>query len=115
MWQIINLRNSDDFFINNQTLRFNFSAWIGGWRDHDDRASVSLTFLNKGMKKLNNSITIGSVFARDRKNQTKLLFKSATGFVPNDTYFLKIYVEFIRTGGTVNDGYVDNIALILYE
>jgi hypothetical protein len=114
MWQRINLTNSSDLLINNQTLQFHFSAWIGGHAEQDDHASVSLTFLNEAIEKLDNSITIGPVFANDRKNASKLLFKSATGFVPNGTYFLEIYAKFTRLSGSDNDGYVDNIALILY-
>jgi hypothetical protein len=114
MWQIINLTNSADFFINNLTLQFNFSAWIGGSSKQKDHASVSLTFLNKAMEKFGESTTIGPVFPEERECKTKLLFKSTTGFVPNGSYFLEIYVKFTRYGGGNNDGYVDNMALILY-
>ena len=114
MWQRINTTDLSDFFIGNQVLRFSLSAWIGGFDDQDDRVSVSLVFLNETMSKLDNVITIGPVFTADRKNQSKLLFKNATGFVPDGTYSLEVYVQFTGVSGLHNDGYVDNIVLALY-
>jgi hypothetical protein len=114
MWQTINLKNSYNLLINNQTLHFNLSAWIGGASAHDDHASVSLIFLNKAIEKLGDSTTIGPVFANERLGVSRLIFKSATGLVPKGTYFLKIYVEFKRVIGPNNNGNIDNIALILY-
>lgn len=115
MWQIINLTNSYDVFINNQILQFNLSAWIGGYAEQHDHASVSLTFLNQAMEKLGSSITIGPVLLEEREKQSKILFKSATGFVPKGTYMLRIEVQFICVNGTGISAYVDNIALILYS
>ena len=40
----------DSFLIDNQLVRFNLSAWLGGYGDQDDRAKVTLFFydtLNK--------------------------------------------------------------------
>lgn len=116
MWQIINLTNPfDHLLIDNQTLKLNLSAWIGGYQNQNDKAVVSLAFFDQFNQTLGNGLAIGPVLANDRGNKSKLLFRSAGLVVPVHTRFMIISVNITLSYGTWNQGYVDNIAVILYQ
>ncbi|CAF1378438.1 unnamed protein product [Adineta ricciae] len=115
MWQT---RNFTSFFhplIDNKTIWYNFSAWIGGLNSQDDTGQVSLTFFDGSYQTIGNSITIGPVLASDRNGITSLIFRQATGLVPVGTRSFQVFVEFIRAMGTSNNGVIDNISFILYQ
>jgi hypothetical protein len=116
MWQIINLTNPFDLLlIDNQTVKFNLSAWIGGYDNQDDNAVVSLTFIDQSNQTLGNCTTIGPVLSNARGNKSMLLFQNANGSVPIGTRFLAVSVGITLSSGTWNNGYVDNIAIILHQ
>jgi hypothetical protein len=116
MWQLINITNPVDYLlIDNQTVKFNFSAWLGGLQDQNDTATVSLSFFDQSNQMLGNRTIIGPVLAKDRGDKTKLLYRQAIGSVPVGTRFLSVLVEISRSFGTRNNGYVDNITVILYQ
>ncbi|UJR17379.1 hypothetical protein I4U23_004274 [Adineta vaga] len=116
MWQFINITTSaDHLIIDNQTMRFNFSAWLGGFLGQDDNAVVSLMFLDNSNNMLGNRTKIGPILAHDRGNETKLVFRSATGLVPIRTRSLHVFVKIQFSFGSLNNGYVDNIAVVLYK
>jgi hypothetical protein len=82
MWQTVNLTGLiDPLLIDNQTVWFNFSAWIGGYANQDDNAQASLTFLNQTNQKVGNTITLGPILAAARGSITSLLFQQADGLV----------------------------------
>jgi len=115
MWQTIDLTNyADPGFIDTQNIKFNLSAWIGGYDSQDDNAKVSLTFLNQLNQTISSGITIGPVLASERGNQIALLFRHTQGFVPAGTRFIKMTVTIVLVGGGVANGDVDNIVFILY-
>jgi hypothetical protein len=65
MWQTINLTNfADSPLIDTQVVKFNLSAWLGGYDIQDDNAMVSITFRNQTNHVLVNGITIGPVLPR---------------------------------------------------
>ena len=51
----------------------------------------------------------------DRGSQSSLLFRQTQGFVPAATRFLTVIVTMTLYVGTGNDGFADDIALILYQ
>lgn len=116
MWQMSNLTMSfDPVLIDNQTLRFDFSAWIGGYVDQDDYAEVSLTFFDAANQGIGNSTTLGPVSAADRNSTTSLLFRQASGQVPVGARAFKVEVVMVRLNGTYDDGDVDNILLRFHQ
>ncbi|CAF1049681.1 unnamed protein product [Adineta steineri] len=116
MWQAGNMTISINArLIDNQEVRFNFSAWIGGYLYQDDNAQVSLTFLNQSNQNVGNSTILGPVLAIDRDNITSLLFRQATGLVPVGARAFIVQVTMKLVAGSDNDGDVDNIALLLYQ
>jgi len=115
MWQTIDLTNyADPDLIDTQALKFNLSAWIGGYDAENDNAKISLTFLDQLNQTISSGITIGPVLAGARGNQIALLFRQTQGFVPAGTRFITVTVTITRTAGTIANGDVDNIALVLY-
>ncbi|CAF1470166.1 unnamed protein product [Adineta ricciae] len=115
MWQKRNFTSYFYSLIDNQTVRFNFSAWIGGYSYQDDYAQALLVFYNQSNQMIGNITAIGPVRASDRGDITSLLFRQANGSVPSGTRSFETFVQFIRTSGTYHNGAIDNIVLILYE
>ena len=81
MWQNIDLNNYvDPFLIDSQTVRFNLSAWIGGWGNQNDAAIVSLDFYDHFNQRIAN-----------RAGQTSLLFRQTSGLIPGGTRIVLSY------------------------
>ena len=115
MWQTISLADYvHPTLIDSQTVKFNFSAWIGGYFTDDDCATVSLSFANQANQRTGSIVTLGPVLAVNRSNQSSLLFSQANGFVPLGARSLTVLVTIIRAAGSFNDGDVDNVAVYLY-
>lgn len=58
-------------------------------------------------------MTIGPVIATDRTNLTGLLLRQNSAVIPNGTRKLAALLTMTRTDGSYNDGYADNLSLIL--
>ncbi|UJR18317.1 hypothetical protein I4U23_005219 [Adineta vaga] len=115
MWQTRNITSFLHSSIDNQTVWFNFSAWIGGLDVQDDNGLVSLMFFDESNQIIGNITTIGPVLASDRASITSLVFRQANGLVPIGTRSFQVFVQFIRTTGTYSNGAIDNISFILYQ
>ena len=117
MWQTIDLNGRINFIaVDAQSIRYNLSAWIGGHKNQEDSAIVTATFFNSDNQiAVGSSTSIGPVSSNDRGSVSKLLYQEANGIVPAGTRSILIFVTFNRRGGDVNNGYVDNIALYLYQ
>jgi hypothetical protein len=89
-------------------VRFSFSAYLGGYSSQADDASATLRFEPSGR-----TYKLGPVTAQQRKNATELLLRTATGDVPAGTRSATVTLEMYRFEGTSNDGYTDNVSLVL--
>ncbi|CAF1426828.1 unnamed protein product, partial [Adineta steineri] len=115
MWQTVNMTSSiDPLLIDSQTVRFNFSAWLGGYSSEDDNAEATLTFYDQSNHKTGNISTLGPVLAADRGYQTLLLFRQTQGLVPIGARSFTVTVTFTHVVGLLTDADVDNIAVHLY-
>jgi hypothetical protein len=92
------------------TLPYTFSAWIGGYSTQADNATVIATFLNSAGTSLGTS-TLGPVTPAQRDDETELLYQSAAGTVPVGTVSVQFTVNYKRSAGTDDDGYVDDLAM----
>ena len=90
----------------------NLSAYLGGFADQTDHASVTAFFLDAGGATLG-SFRIGPVTAAQRGNVTGLLFRSKTEDVPVGTRKIRVRQTFRAFTGGYNDGYSDNLTLAL--
>lgn len=115
MWQTIDLTNyADPVVLDSSTLRFNLSAWLGGHDTQNDKASVSISFIDQNNQTIGSTVTIGPVTDADRSNQSSFLFRQITGLVPVGTRSVVVTLVIDRSFGPINDGYADNIAVFLY-
>ncbi len=93
-------------------VQFTFSAYIGGYGAQKDYATVSATFLGSDGAKLK-AVILGPVTAEQRNGKTSLLPRSSKGPVPKLTRSVRIEMVATRFEGVANDGYVDNVSLVL--
>jgi hypothetical protein len=93
-------------------VTYAFSGWLGGYAEQGDYAMVVAEFLSADGTKLD-SATIGPVTPADRQNKTGLFFRMKTGSVPRGTRSIRVTILATRLVGTSNDGYADNISLVL--
>lgn len=90
---------------------FALSAWLGGYSSQNDSATVTARFLNSATSQIG-SAQLAAVTATQRGNQTGLLFREQFGDLPSLTRYVDIVLTATRAVGE-NDGYSDNISLVL--
>ena len=88
------------------------SGYLGGYGGQDDSLAATAIFLDQSGKRLG-GIKIGPVSAAARKLQTGMLKKTTTGLVPKKTRAIRIVLGADRTAGNYNDGYADNLSLLI--
>lgn len=93
-------------------VRFRLQGHFGGSADQDDSAFAYLIF-KRGAASLGVSTSVGSVSATDRAGITGLLFRKVVGTVPPGTRAIDCYLFMMLTSGPYNDGYADNLSLVL--
>lgn len=94
------------------SLTFALSALIGGFATQGDNMVFSATFLDVGAVSLGLT-SLGPVTPADRSNESQLLARSANGTVPVGTRSIEIEMLATRLAGAYNDGYADNLSLVL--
>ena len=117
MWQNIDLSSLvAPALADSGKVHFDLSAWLGGWRDQDDHVLVTLSFFDETKEAMSNSTGLQAVLAADRNYTTSLIYRETSGAIPFGTRSVQMQVVMIRVGeGPMNDGYVDNISLKLYQ
>jgi hypothetical protein len=96
------------------TIHAALSAYLGGFSDQEDNATVEATFVSGFGATLGTSV-IGPVTATDRGSASGLLARSQDVAVPAQTRSIVVSMIFERATGTYNDGYADNISLVLTD
>ncbi len=89
------------------------SALVGGYEDQGDAATVTATPVDASGNPLA-STALATATVGDRRSQTTLLPRLATGPVPRGTRTIVVRIASLRAGGDFNDGYVDNVGLTLH-
>lgn len=98
--------------IDSGTVLYNASAWLGGFGSQDDNAVLAIQFKNWSGSVLG-SAQLGPVLAADRNNQNSLLQRQQSGLVPSGTRQIHVVLTMTRKDGSYNDGYADNLSLVL--
>jgi hypothetical protein len=93
-------------------VTYDLSGYFGGFADHRDHAVLSATFLDAHNAPLATA-TLGPVTVIDRESRTALLPRSKSGSVPAGTRCVRIELNMTRLDGKYNDGYADELSLIL--
>jgi Phosphoesterase family/Putative Ig domain len=93
-------------------ISYNLSGWLGGYASQDDSMKLVATFQSSTGSSLGTA-QIGPELAADRNNVTGMLQRSATGMLPVGTRSVSLLVTATRVAGSSNDGYADNLSLVL--
>jgi hypothetical protein len=99
-------------------VRATLSAYLGGVANQGDAASVTVTFNSDALgdgSDLGSALTVGPVTASDRNDVTTLLRREASVTVPAGARSIRILIATTRTDGAYDDGYADNVSLLLSD
>jgi hypothetical protein len=91
--------------------RVRLSALLGGFRASEDHAVVSATFRSSFGMRLG-AVALDTVTAAERGHATMLAARAAGSVVPRLTRRITVGVRAPAPGGSYNDAYVDDIALV---
>jgi hypothetical protein len=100
--------------INSGSVSYTLSGYLGGFSSQEDNAVLVVQFEDSTGKVLATA-QIGPVSAADRQDNTGLLLRKTSGKVPPSTVKLVVTLRMTRTGGAYNDGYADELSLILQK
>lgn len=93
-------------------IRYNFSAWIGGYSSQEDNCVVTIQFRNWAGTVLGTA-KLGPVTSSDRGGTTGMLLRTTSGTIPAGTRYANVLMTSTRLEGLDNDGYADSLSLIL--
>ena len=115
MWQTIDLAQwVTPTLIDNQTLKFTLSAWIGGGSTQNDHFEIMATFLDQSGQMLRNASTLGPVQATDRGKVSSLILQQTNGTIPVNARSVTLLAVATRYLAPRNNGAIDNISFQLY-
>ncbi|CAF1267857.1 unnamed protein product, partial [Didymodactylos carnosus] len=105
--------------IDQQSLSFTLSAFLGGVAEQEDDAKVVVLFLNNDYHTIQTE-QIGPVSAKDRQDKTSLLNQTKTGVIKSSTRYINVYLILTRKSdvtkyGTNNDGNADDIVFMITQ
>jgi len=94
-------------------VHYALSAALGGYLTSEDNATLTISFLDGTSNQIGTPVSIGPVTAADRGNTTGFRTRSAQGSVPPATRTIEVEVTLTRADGAYNDGYADDLSLVL--
>ncbi len=92
-------------------VTYDFSAWLGGYDQQDDRADAGLEFLDGNGGPLSTVMLTGPE-AAERNGSTGFMERRDTGDVPPLARTARVHIVGVTSYG-YNDGYADNLSLVL--
>jgi hypothetical protein len=110
--QFIDLTAGADF-IDLGTTTFELSAYLGGYASQADNAALSVAFVDGAGAALGAPIVLAPVSNLDRGDVTGLILRRREGFVPSGARGALLTLTMNRVASLYNDGYADNLSLIL--
>jgi hypothetical protein len=93
-------------------VKYTLSGFLGGFSGQNDQTTLFANFKGAGNAFIDQK-SLGPVTATDRGNVTGLLSRTATAFLPKGTRSIQVQQHFDPVSGGYNDGYADNISVIL--
>jgi hypothetical protein len=97
--------------IDGRAATVRLSALLGGFRASEDHAAVSAAFLGP-FGRQRGAVALDTVSAAERGHATMLAARLARRGIPRLTRSIAVTVRAGSPGGTYNDAYVDDIALV---
>jgi hypothetical protein len=110
--QAINLPSDWFAAIDAGTVSFDLSGFFGGFGSEGDTCKLVVGFRDAGNFTVLTE-SLGPVSAVDRGGTTGFLQRSLTKAMPTLTRSLEVSLEMNRSSFTYNDGYADNLSLVL--
>jgi hypothetical protein len=112
--QTINLPSDWFAAIDAGTVNFDLSGFFGGFASQGDNGKLLVSFQDTGNFTILTE-SLGPVSAVDRGGTTGFLQRTLTKAMPKLTRNIHVSLEMNRTSGagTYNDGYADNLSLVL--
>ena len=96
-------------------VAYTLSGWLGGWSSQEDNAVFAARFLDGSHLEIGgSSVSIGPVTALERGQLISLLYRDASGGIPNGTRGIEFTLTMTRLEGTDNDGYADNLSFVAH-
>jgi hypothetical protein len=92
-------------------VEYELSAWLGGYLDEDDRASLVATFLGEGGAILGRAV-LPPVWPVDRARKTGLARREKVGILPRETREVRVRLDMLVASGA-NDACADDLSLVL--
>ena len=116
-YQIIDIPPAHIVEIDKGTVGYELSGYLGGYFTKPDQATLIVSFQDSSGGEIS-SAKIGPVTQLNRFEfsgtwQTGLLLKETQDFVPVDTRQIKVMLTMDKADGGYNDGYADNLSLVL--
>ncbi len=96
------------------TISYALSGYFGGYSSQGDNAILTVQFLNASQHEVGKT-TLGGVNAKDRQGNTGLLERQSNGKLPKGTRMIKLTLTMNKLEAAYNDGYADNLSLILHH
>ncbi len=93
-------------------VTYNLSGYLGGFDGQRDNATLTATFLD-GSNATLGTASIGPVSEADRNGLTGLLLRGNSGLLPTGVRTINLTLNMVRVDGSYNDGYADNLSLVL--
>lgn len=90
---------------------YDVSGFFGGFASQPDTATFTLNFKTEDNFDIG-TVSIGTVTAGDRGNTTGMVSRAANGLIPPGTRTIEVVLSMPPSSG-YNDGYADNLSLIL--
>jgi hypothetical protein len=106
---------ADAAAISSGAVRADLGAHLGGFATDDDQATVTVSWLDGSGTPTGASLVVGPVTAAERGNATELQRRTATAPVPSNARQARVLVTITRADGANNDGYADNLSLVLTD
>jgi hypothetical protein len=100
--------------IHRNSVRTDFSSYLGGHLREGDFAAASLRFIGEDQQELGH-IALSGIGPLERSGRSGLWPVAESQPVPSDTVALIVELEFTRMVGRQNDSYADNVSVILSE
>jgi hypothetical protein len=111
-WQVIDVSAAATQVDAHQVLAA-LTGWLGGWESQDDNAVLTAQFTSGVTTNILGTVSIGPVLAADRADVTGFLFRGATALVPAGSRQVTVTLTVTREEGSYNDGYADDLSLVL--
>jgi len=99
--------------IQSGAARFSLSGWLGGYSTQGDYA-YAYVYWQDSAGGIIGSGRIGPVSESARGGVTGMLHRSTSGTVPRKTAKAYVHLYMVRTDGTYNDGYADDLSLTIH-